>query len=574
MAPVTGSCNSSSKSKSKKQPLYMKRLHEDLKHLKEEPILGANAEPLELEHNMLKWYGIVLGPEGTKYAGRAIRFILEFSNEYPNKPPKAYFETHIEYEGTTAPYKDESGRIVVCLSIFGNLGKIHTEWVSKSDGWSPSYTVRTILTSMQALLLSNMLSTNKQSIKHTRKSALDYICPKTRHLGSVTCTWFPKVITDYNLVAAVAAKHGRVGVKVLRDFYVCYMNKSTADDPSTTIGYGIHVENNGTFSSPCEYLSRSAYTNCTRRGSKNQPFEYWIPILITGPYSGKFMEQLNRALETITAANSRLFPRDTPPYARLFKLCSSVMNNLVVEIKKNHDDITANDKLINGYVAFYRLLISYAEVDSRMVRYCNKAIREFLASPANRVKKVVSNLGELLIHLTIADEYDWNDLADAFMEESDARNVKWCLDTAYGSELGDEKFLRGRSKQVLHLTRGSRKLIMYQVRFSEIVKTLTPAVLNSNYGLAPDDIRDELNNICDMVRTGTWDAFFAWVRMPLVPDDVRDRQLFAALKWSKEVGYHGRIFGNNNDRSKNGNGSGGSVSSNSSSSTGQSNGWK
>src|SRR5688572_4080778 len=92
---------------SKSQPSYLKRLYQDLKHLKEEPICGVNAEPLE--EDMLTWYGIVVGVEGTKYAGIPIRFCLEFTDEYPNEPPSAYFETHIEYKDGLS-YNDKKGR--------------------------------------------------------------------------------------------------------------------------------------------------------------------------------------------------------------------------------------------------------------------------------------------------------------------------------------------------------------------------------------------------------------------------------------------------------------------------------
>ena len=173
---------------------------------------------------MLTWYGIVLGAEGTEYAGIPIRFCLEFTEEYPNEPPKAYFETHIEYNGGAA-YKDGSGRTIVCLNIFGNFGKVHTEWASMSEGWSPSYTVHTILLSMQALFLSSMVSNHKATIAATRKSALEFKCPITGHDGSNRTSWFPKIITDINIAAAIAASCGRKGYDVLRDFYICYVKK-------------------------------------------------------------------------------------------------------------------------------------------------------------------------------------------------------------------------------------------------------------------------------------------------------------------------------------------------------------
>ena len=45
-------------------------------------------------------------------------------------------------------------RTSVCLSIFSDFLKIHTEWANeKGTGWSPSYTVQTVLLNMVSFLM-------------------------------------------------------------------------------------------------------------------------------------------------------------------------------------------------------------------------------------------------------------------------------------------------------------------------------------------------------------------------------------------------------------------------------------
>lgn len=261
----------------------IKRLQQDLKRLKEEPIVGAMAQPANDKDIMVR-NGIVVGTEGTSLAGIPIRFCLEFPNDYPNAPPKAFFETEIFYQNGLQ-MRDAKGRITVCLNIFGNFAHIHTEWKSEAAGWSPAYTVSTILVSMQGLVMTNMLSNRPSDVERMISSALKFKCEETGHDGSDSSKWFPQVITDPAVAAELIAKHRKENPNSntpLGTFYICYFN-GQLNASNSTVGYGVHVENpkNGILSSPCEYLSEESFTDGkVRKSSTNKPFEHWLPILI------------------------------------------------------------------------------------------------------------------------------------------------------------------------------------------------------------------------------------------------------------------------------------------------------
>lgn len=166
-----------------------KRLVADLKKLKSEPLIGANAEPFD--DNFFKWYGIVVGCKGTEYEGIPIRFCLEFPKDYPMSPPFAYFETYIRYTNGSQTV-DSQGRNAVCLSLFGNFASQHSEWKS-GDSWTPAFNVTTILLSIQALMMQDMLSTDENDIAQAKASAEKFVCPITKHQGSDPALWFPQV---------------------------------------------------------------------------------------------------------------------------------------------------------------------------------------------------------------------------------------------------------------------------------------------------------------------------------------------------------------------------------------------
>ena len=71
-------------------------------------------------------------PDDTPFEGGVFKLTLEFTEEYPNKPPKVRFLSKMFHPNV---YQDGS----LCLDILQNR-------------WSPTYDVAAILTSVQSLL--------------------------------------------------------------------------------------------------------------------------------------------------------------------------------------------------------------------------------------------------------------------------------------------------------------------------------------------------------------------------------------------------------------------------------------
>ena len=473
-----------------------------------------------LEENIFKWYCIIVGGENTRYAGIPIRFTLEFDKQYPSTPPKAYFETYVAYHNG-ATMKDKYGRTEVCLNIFGNFSKIHTEWATtEGEGWSPSYTVSTILITMQGLMMSDMLSTSASDIHQTRTSASSYKCNDTKHDGSSSLTWYPSVFTSTDEINAYQKENDIVKEKfeynLLKDHYICYIKKTNVLTDKCILGYGIHVENPriNTLSSPCEYLSYEAfYPGCSkpsshcpqgiRKSTLNKPIEYWLPVLI---HSTDWDKVKPLFLQCVSIIENGLGLNPTARSENVLKICCSVMNTLVVEVmngknnKSNHrynsssssstKAATANDKFIDGYFAFYRLLKQYSSDHKDLIAIVNHKISQFISSASGRVKKVVPNLGELLIYLTITETYAWSDMSAAFLEESDARSVFWyCIGNSSNPpsypELLNTTSINttsdsDRLKKVFQATSVGRSLTMYQVRFAQIVKNYAESVTTTS----------------------------------------------------------------------------------------------
>ncbi|EIE24564.1 E2 ubiquitin-conjugating-like enzyme [Coccomyxa subellipsoidea C-169] len=113
------------------------RLAEERKAWRKDKPFGFFARPetaADGSVNLMKWNCHIPGKPGTDWEGGYFPLTMEFSDEYPAKPPKckfkpSFFHPNIYPSGT------------VCLSI-----------LNEDEGWRPSITVKNILTGIQDLL--------------------------------------------------------------------------------------------------------------------------------------------------------------------------------------------------------------------------------------------------------------------------------------------------------------------------------------------------------------------------------------------------------------------------------------
>ncbi|KAF1400282.1 Ubiquitin-conjugating enzyme E2 B, partial [Spheniscus humboldti] len=100
--------------------------------LQEDPPVGVSGAPSE--NNIMQWNAVIFGyPMVFMFVWTGtFKLVIEFSEEYPNKPPTVRFLSKMFHPNV---YADGS----ICLDILQNR-------------WSPTYDVSSILTSIQSLL--------------------------------------------------------------------------------------------------------------------------------------------------------------------------------------------------------------------------------------------------------------------------------------------------------------------------------------------------------------------------------------------------------------------------------------
>ena len=114
------------------------RLVQERKNWRKEHPYGFIAKPMkepgQEEPNILKWECRIPGKKETPWEGGLFKLVMEFSEDYPNKPPKCQFKPVLFH-----PNIYPSG--TVCLSI-----------LNEDEDWKPSLTISQILLGIQDLL--------------------------------------------------------------------------------------------------------------------------------------------------------------------------------------------------------------------------------------------------------------------------------------------------------------------------------------------------------------------------------------------------------------------------------------
>ena len=267
-------------------------------------------------------------------------------------------------------------KFVLCLDLLGNFAGIHTEWKNNAgSGWSPAYTVSSLLINLQAILADLDKSYNYNSASELIKCAKKFVkshghlIPEIADEKTVGLAKMKKTMdTDlFRLAKELEVDDSYEKMKKLNDFYLSKIMAKLAVDgekkPENTqrkvdenircyitgslyteevLGYGISMiqgKHQTNLSTPAELLSWSAYKDGQRTSTTKTRFEYFLPAFINqdhGPKNKEWMNCLKYCVEQI----GQKFYKTTDIAEASYEIFPRLINTLVMEMFKLPHEIT------------------------------------------------------------------------------------------------------------------------------------------------------------------------------------------------------------------------------------------
>ncbi|XP_071156854.1 uncharacterized protein [Mytilus edulis] len=541
------------------QKRAMKRLMQDYDEIQREPVENVSAAPLD--ENVFEWHC------NFKHDDIIYHLLLLFTDNYPYESPSAEF-VPVGFQYNSGATKQGKKGTKVCLNIFSDFADIHTEWKDeKSVGWSPGYTVQTILLNVVAFLAetqsgSSWWCTNANI--HNLQLSESFSCKDCGHNYKKP---FPPINAgkpELPLKKQDSKKTKKVAPKAdsSKEVIIDYMSKeqfSLAPPKSDDdlFGYGLIVsgpKHRPSLTTPCEFLKQESFTSMNKamgcvKSVMKEDVKFFLPMYIHPPHGDKIKQTFENALVQVAGILKSCNPKKTPIEEIVIRVIPNLMSATVVEFSKGTQH--TSDNSLNGYFSLHRLLLWALETYPNLQKLIDDRLKEFIDNEDRRTKKACPHIGEWLMLLAASSKYRWQDAAMAYMSESWRRHVMWYVkdDAKLGFLDTDKDY---RIKQTFERTAVSRKLLAFQVLFLDIAmpKDKTRADLikryDTNLGFPTAEMVKAMKDSIDKLKNvKTYKDWFDVLKVkPLSEQGVYDKLLDSVNYSLKTDGYRWTFWKN------------------------------
>jgi len=507
-------------------PATQRRLLSDLKRLQEEPIPLASAQPCS-DQDLSLWDGVVgVEMEVTHFGCVTVplHFLIDFPRDYPQSAPNIGFSFEFEYRGGAQhvmPNGRLKGKKVICLDVLGNFGNYHREWKdSVGSGWSPAYTVTTLLVQLQSVLcdLGNQMSQRERDI--TYQSALRF-CEKNPN--SILELLSEEDIQDKRGQRRAAAHQARAlkicggdaglakrvlqcvedcglhgDAKKLDSFFILLSdlakracsqlsaNSTSTGGPSgeasepevevdhniccfatgklyteAMLGVGLSRERRN-LGTAAELLSKEAFDGGLRQSTNKSSFEFFLPVWINEVHASKNAQWRESLKRSYMEVGKKVF-EVTEEDDAILEVFPRLINQMIVEVMKPDAAKSAAIATFEALCNFWRTFRWLADSRPSLLERIGKALVKFVADEGQRHKDNTPDLGMILVLFTVFQGHEGcptrADFIQAYTDENCLRWVMWWQRSGTPAE----------PMPVFRATQVSREICMFQMMVVDLL---------------------------------------------------------------------------------------------------------
>lgn len=304
-------------------------------------------------------------------------------------------------------------------------------------------------------------------------------------------------------------------------------------------------------SSTLDVISYTAYKDLEiNRTVWNMEFGFFIPLYITPNHFEKARECLMKSVSAIYFGRGRgdkPAPDNLtqPPAVIINDIFATLLNSLIVEMMRGETHISM--KALEGFTQLFRTWYHLAQDDPEIRKQATKSLVDFQTKTQSRHKRITPNLGRLLMMICIApDEFTWDSIRDAYIEESRDRNILWILRAC--PEIIQAKYwtdIIPELPKVLEATLVGKRLQVFNKYFTELVKK--PGFLDEldvTYGYPSETIKTEFQQVMKQIYgMNTWEEYYHLTGQQTLKESELARQIYWDTRTSTRKGYNIGIKG-------------------------------
>lgn len=490
----------------------------------------AAARPCS-DQDMTLWDGVIGAEMDVTHLGLVtvpLHFLIDFPEDYPNSAPSIGFSFDFDYtQGASYVMSDGrlKGKKVICLDILGNFGGIHTEWkTTVGSGWSPAYTVSTLLIQLQSVLSDVGQRMSQQNRDVTYQCAVRFC---ERNPGAVleildaeeireqqerrrregrlleACSGDEALagrVADFSRVAGLCRQEAQMEalLALLADVarvargspasgagdnggatvepqpavavdanICCWSTGKLYTEALLGVGLSRRQRNLATAG---ELLSAEAFEGGLRQNTDKSPFEFFLPVWINEAHAAGRQEWRSTLLSCCSTIGSRVYDMSCADDAAL-EVFPRMINQTIVEMMRPDADKSEAIATFEALCNFWRTFRWLVDNSEPLRRKVGTALARFVAKEGFRHKDTTPDLGALLVLWTVLQGGEGCPARKAFINAYvDENSLRWVM---WWQRAG----VKPEGPAVFEATKVSREILMFQMMVVDVVIGHVPETL-------------------------------------------------------------------------------------------------
>ncbi|CAE7263204.1 UBC6 [Symbiodinium natans] len=490
-----------------------RRILADLKTLQEEPIPLAAAAPCS-DADLSLWNGVIGTQMEVTHLGCVtvpLHFLIDFPCDYPLSAPNIGFSFEFQYRGGASYVQPDGrlkGKLVICLDVLGNFGHVHTEWKSTvGSGWSPAYTVTTLMIQLQSVLCDLGTQMTQQERDKTYQSAVRFCEKNPRAVLPILdedeiyelrrkqqvqqqlrriCRGDDALVERVSKIARRAGLVEREGqldsfLELLSDVASTASGSCSASETESVakidkniccwstgklytealLGVGVSRErkNLGTAG---ELLSKEAFDGGLRQNTNKSPFEFFLPVWINEAHAAGSTQWREELRKQVLQIGRSVFEAGNEDAAAM-EVFPRLINQMIVEMMRPDSDKSAAIATFEALCNFWRTFRWLVDTREGLRNKVANTLTRFVKEESFRHKDHSPDLGALLVLFTVMQGYPAcparDDFISTYADENSLRWVMWWQRSGTPPDGG----------AVFQATKVSREILMFQMAVVDIV---------------------------------------------------------------------------------------------------------